>query len=53
MPETTANVSYLILTPVGLGTEENKNKNFVLMGPLTTKQLAEMGMVKDSSITKN
>jgi hypothetical protein len=52
MPETTANVSYLILTPMGQETEESKDKNFVLMGPLTKKQLAEMGMVKDSSITR-
>jgi Fe2+ transport system protein FeoA len=35
-----------------LGQEENDEMYMVLMGPLNKKQLAEMGMVKDSSITK-
>jgi hypothetical protein len=45
-----ANVSYLILK--ALGQETTDEHYMVLMGPLTLKQLAEMGMVKDSSITK-
>ena len=45
-----ANVSYLILK--GLGQEVTEEKYMVLMGPLSLQQLAEMGMVKDSSITK-
>jgi hypothetical protein len=45
-----ANVSYLILK--ALGQSEDVDHYMVLMGPLTLKQLAEMGMVKDSSITK-
>jgi hypothetical protein len=45
-----ANVSYMILK--ALGQDETEEKYMVLMGPLTLKQLAEMGMVKDSSITK-
>ena len=43
-------VSYLILKAVGQ--EPTEEKYMVLMGPLNLKQLAEMGMVKDSSITK-
>jgi hypothetical protein len=45
-----ASVSYMILK--ALGQDETEEKYMVLMGPLTLKQLAEMGMVKDSSITK-
>jgi hypothetical protein len=45
-----ANVSYLILKAVGQ--EVSEEKYMVLMGPLSLQQLAEMGMVKDSSITK-
>jgi hypothetical protein len=45
-----ANVSYLILK--GVGQETTDEKYMVLMGPLSLKDLAAMGMVKDSSITK-
>ena len=45
-----ANISYLILKAVGQDAADEKY--MVLMGPLSLEQLAEMGMVKDSSITK-
>jgi hypothetical protein len=45
-----ANVSYLLLKAVGQ--DPSEEKYMVLMGPLSLQQLAEMGMVKDSSITK-
>ena len=35
-----------------VGQKENEEQYLALMGPVTKKQLAEMGMVKDSSITK-
>ncbi len=45
-----ANVSYVIMK--ALGQEGNEEKYMVFMGPFTLEQMAEMGMVKDSSITK-
>ena len=45
-----ANVSNSILKAVGQ--EAGEEKYMVLNGALSLKDLAEMGMVKDSSITK-
>jgi len=45
-----ADFPYQIVKTVGQSSEEDKF--MVFMGPLTKKQLEEMGMVKDSSITK-
>ena len=45
-----ASVSYMILK--AMGQDEKDEKYMVLMGPLTFKQLADMGMVKDASVTK-
>ena len=45
-----ASVSYMILK--ALGQEDTEEQYMVLMGPLTLKQLADMGMVKDSSVTR-
>ncbi len=50
MPTNFPNASYLILKSLGQSGEEDQY--MVLMGPLTKKELAEMGMVKDSSVTK-
>ncbi len=50
MPTNLPNVSYLILKAVGQSFDEDLY--MVLMGPLSKKQIAEMGMVKDSSVTK-
>jgi hypothetical protein len=44
------NVPYQIVKTVGQSSVEDQF--MVFMGPLTNKQLKEMGMVKDSSITK-
>ena len=50
MPTNLPNVSYLLLKAVGQSIDEDQY--LVLMGPLTKQQMAEMGMVKDSSVTK-
>ncbi|UCH95151.1 MAG: hypothetical protein JSV88_33580 [Candidatus Aminicenantes bacterium] len=47
-----ANIPFKIFSEVEKETGKKDEKKYVLLGPLTTKQLAEMGMVKDSSITK-
>ena len=39
---------YLVLSPLG---QEGEDLNYVMIGPLTKKQLVEMGIVKNSSVT--